>query len=182
MSRTTRIAALLITLTLVAAVPAITAHAEQSKGNSLLQLSGGFIHAQGAEIGTLNVDVGYGYFLTESWEVGLTQTFGYSWIDGAENQWVASTIPYFSYNIRGLSLNNRFQPFIGAFAGASYNSDDATGTIGPHVGFRSFVNDTTFIMLKYRYEWFFDKLSYDDIRDTQSDGNHVVTLGVGFVF
>ncbi|TKB10399.1 outer membrane beta-barrel protein [Desulforhopalus sp. IMCC35007] len=153
--------------------------AYQSKGDSSLQLGGGFFHAQGADVGTLNVDLGYGYFLTENWQLGLIQTLGYSFIEDGDDQWVASTIPYVNYNFR---TDESFQPFVGAFIGASYNEDDITGTMGPQVGFRSFVNDSTYIVVKYRYEWFFDELDYDDIEDNSSDGNHVVSLGVGFVF
>lgn len=158
---------------------AASAQAAQSKGDSTLQLGGGFFHAQGADVGTLNLDVGYGYFLTENWELGILQTLGYSFIDDADDLWSASTIPYVNYNFRA---SEPFQPFVGAFIGASYNKDDATGTIGPQLGFKSFVNDSTYILVKYRYEWFFNELNYNDIEDSSSDGNHVVSLGVGFVF
>ncbi len=158
---------------------AASVQAAQSKGDSALQLGGGFFHAQGADVGTLTIDVGYGYYLTENWELGILQTLGYAFIDDGDDQWSASTIPYVNYNFRA---SEPFQPFIGAFIGASYNEDDATGTIGPQLGFKSFVSDSTFIVVKYRYEWFFSELNYDDIEDNSSDGNHVVTLGVGFVF
>ena len=171
-----------IALAMVLVVVAGASHAAQSKGDSTLQLSGGFIHAQGADVGTLNLDLGYGYFVSERWEIGLLQTLGYSFIDGDDDLWVASTIPYFNYHFRGLSTNDAFQPFLGAFLGASYNEDDVTGTVGPQVGFKTFVSDGTFIMVKYRYEWFFEELSINEIEDTSSDGNHVVTLGLGFVF
>jgi hypothetical protein len=153
--------------------------AYQSKGDSSLQLGGGFIHSQGTDVGVLNVDVGYGYFLTENWQLGLIQTLGYSFIEDGEDQWGASTVPYVNYNFR---TKESFQPFVGAFIGASYNEDDITGTLGPQVGFRSFINDSTYIVVKYRYEWFFDELDYGDVEDNSSDGNHVVSLGVGFVF
>ncbi len=176
------VAAVLIVFTMLMAGFTVTSHAAQSQGDRTLHLSGGFIHAQGADSGTLNMDLGYGYFLRENWEVGLLQTLGYSFIDGAEDEWVASTIPYANYHFRGLSLDDTFQPFVGAFVGASYNEDDMTGTIGPQIGVKSFVNDSTFFTVRYRYEWFFEELAIDDIEDTSSDGNHVVTLGVGFVF
>ncbi|MDY0376553.1 MAG: hypothetical protein RBQ72_12615 [Desulfobacterium sp.] len=38
------------------------------------------------------------------------------------------------------------------------------------------------VVALYRYEWFFDELTINDIEDTSSDGNHVVTIGLGFVF
>lgn len=153
--------------------------AYQSKGDSTLQLGGGFFHAQGADVGTLNVDLAYGYFLTENWQLGVMQTLGYSFIEDGDDQWSASTIPYINYNFR---TQESFQPFVGAFIGASYNEDDITGTLGPQVGFKSFINDTTYILVRYRYEWFFDELEYNDIEDNSSDGNHVVSFGLGFIF
>ena len=151
----------------------------QSKGDSTVQLAGGFFHAQNTDVGTMNLDVGYGYFLTENWELGILQTVGYSFIDDGDDIWVASTIPYVNYNFR---TQESFQPFVGAFIGASYNKDDATGTMGPQLGFKSYVNDSTYIVAKYRYEWFFNELNYGEIEDNSSDGNHVISLGVGFNF
>ncbi|MDY0219949.1 MAG: hypothetical protein RBR67_02290 [Desulfobacterium sp.] len=159
-----------------------TIHAGQDQGDSSLAISGSFFHAQGADVGTLNLEVGYGYFLTQNWELGVQQSLGYSFIDDGDDQWVGSTIPYVNYNFQGLSANDGFVPFVGAFVGASYNDDDITGTMGPQLGFKSFINDSTFILVKYRYEWFFDELTINDIEDTSSDGNHVVTIGLGFVF
>ena len=156
-----------------------SAQAFQSKGDSALMLGGSFFKAQGADGGNLNLDVGYGYFLSENWEIGILQNVGYTIIKDDDDIWWASTIPYFNYNFR---VKEAFQPFLGAFIGASYNKDDATGTIGPQLGFRSFVTDSTYVVVKYRYEWFFDELDYDEIEDNSSSGNHVVTLGVGFVF
>lgn len=157
-------------------------YASQSSGDNTMQLSGSFTHAQGADSGVLNLDIAYGRLLTDSIELGLLQYLGYSFIDGGDDIWTASTIPYINYHFSGLSDSGNFLPFIGAFIGASYNDEDTTGTIGPQVGFKSFVNDSTFLLTKYRYEWFFDELTVNDIDDSSSDGNHVVTLGVGFIF
>ena len=160
---------------------AASVHAAQNDGDSSLQLGGSFFHAQGADVGTLNLEAAYGYFISKNWELGVIQTVGYSFIEDGDDQWVASTIPFFNYHFLGLTTDDVFQPFVGAFLGASYNEDDITGTLGPQIGFKSFVNDSTFITVKYRYEWFFEELALNDIEET-SDGNHVVTLGVGFVF
>ena len=161
---------------------AATVQAAQSSGDSALQFGGSFFHAQGADVGTLNLEAEYGYFSSKNWEFGLIQTLGYSFIEDGDDQWSASTIPFVNYHFLGLSTNDVFQPFIGAFIGASYNEDDMTGTLGPQIGFKSFINDSTFISVKYRYEWFFDDLALNNIEDNSSDGNHVVTVGVGFIF
>ncbi len=161
---------------------ATSLQAAQNTGDSSLQFGGGFFHAQGADVGTLNLEGTYGYFWRKNVEVGLTQSFGYSFIDDGEDEWVGSTIPFVNYHFLGLSTNDTFQPFIGAFIGASYNEDDMTGTLGPQIGFKSFISDTTFITVKYRYEWFFSDLALNTIEDNSSDGNHVITLGLGFTF
>ncbi len=162
--------------------PLGTAWAVQKAGDSDLKLAGSFFHARGADTGILALDVGYGYYVSENLEFGIVQTLGYSFIDDADDEWAASTIPFVNYYFRGLSTNDTFQPFIGAFIGASYNEDDTTGTIGPLLGFKSFINDSTYVGVTYRYEWFFDELTVSDINNTRSDGNHVTTLGVGFIF
>lgn len=157
-------------------------HAGQDKGDSSVTLSGGFFHTQGSDMSTFNLEAGYGYFLTQGWELGVQQSLGLTRNSGEKNEWIASTIPFINYNFQGLSTNDSFVPFLGAFIGASYNSNDITGTVGPQVGFKSFVNDRTFIMVKYRYEWFFDDITINDFKDQRSDGNHAVTIGLGFTF
>lgn len=161
---------------------AASLQAAQNSGDNSLQFGGGFFHAQGADVGTLNLEGTYGYFYRKNLELGVIQSFGYSFIDDGEDEWVASTIPFVNYYFLGLSTNDTFQPFIGAFLGASYNENDITGTLGPQIGFNSFINDSTFITLKYRYEWYFDDLALNSIEDNSSDGNHVITLGLGFIF
>ena len=174
--------AALIGFCMLFAGTAASVQAAQNAGDSSLQLGGNFSHAQGSDVGTLTVEGAWGHFFTKNWEVGVIQSLGYSFIDGADDEWIASTIPFFNYYFLGITENDTFQPFVGAFLGASYNDDDITGTLGPQVGFRSFVNDSTFITVKYRYEWFFDELAINNVEDGSSDGNHVITLGVGFVF
>ncbi len=172
----TAIGAFMMTMGMTASV-----QAAQSQGDSSLELGGSFFHAQDAEVGTLNLDFSYGYFTSDSLEFGLIQSLGYSIIDDADDEWIASTIPFVNYYFLGTS-DSAFQPFIGAFIGASYNEDDITGTLGPQIGFRSYITEKTYISVKYRYEWFFEELEIDEIEDESSDGNHVVTLGVGFLF
>jgi outer membrane protein W len=182
MNKKYRIATAIIGFSMLAVGSAGTAYAAQSSGDSTLQLGGGFFHSQGADVGTLNLEAAYGYFTSKNLEFGLLQSVGYSFIEDGEDQWSASTIPFVNYHFLGLSDNDVFQPFIGAFIGASYNEDDITGTLGPQIGFKSFINDSTFITVKYRYEWFFSDLALNTIEDNSSDGNHVVTVGVGFLF
>lgn len=164
-------------------IPSLVAntYGAQSAGDNEIQISGGFFHTQGADVGTATVDIAYGYHLTNTWEIGVAQTFNYNFIDDADDTWTASTIPFVNYHLRGLSLNDNFQPFLGAFLGLIYNDDDVTGTVGPAAGFKVFLNEKTFLVTRYRYEWFFDEIELGDVTDT-SHGNHVVTIGLGFLW
>ena len=175
----TRFATMLAISSLVAIAPS---QAAQVAGDNEVQLSGGFFHASGSDTGTMTADVSYGKFLTDRWELGLRQTLGYSFIDDADNQWNASTIPFVNYHFRGLSPDDRFQPFLGAFIGAAYNENDTTFTTGPNLGFKYFLDDQTFIVTRYRYEWFANDLDIGELRDNSSDGNHVITVGFGYVW
>jgi hypothetical protein len=151
----------------------------QKEGDSEIQVSGSFFNAQGSGTGTLAAEASYGYYITQALEIGLTQGFGVSFVKGASNPWTGRTIPFVQYYF--LSTHN-FQPFIGGFIGAVYNSDDFTGTIGPAGGFRYFVNDSTFLLARYRYEWFFTDINFGAVFDDTTRGNHVVTIGLGFVW
>ncbi|MFZ5907064.1 MAG: hypothetical protein ACOYVJ_06595 [Nitrospirota bacterium] len=153
----------------------------QTAGDNAIQLSGGFFHAQDTDIGTVTLDVLYGYHLTGNWEIGARQILTYDFIDDADDTWLASTSPFVQYNFRGISQNDSIQPFLGAFIGVVYNDDDVTGTMGPNVGFKAFLNEKTYLATSYRYEWFFDDIEWGDATET-SHGNHVVTMGLGFLW
>lgn len=155
--------------------------ASQSAGSSEIQVSGSFQHASGSKVGALSGDFSYGYFVSPAWQLGLRQTLSYNFIDDAKDTWLASTAPFVNYHFRGFSANESFQPFLGAFLGAAYNDKRGSGMIGPHVGLKTFMNDKTFLLTQYRYEWFWNKMKFGDMTDT-TRGNNVVTIGVGFLF
>ena len=75
--------------------PAIAAPTD---GASELQLSAGFFHAQGSDSGNLNLDLGYGYYLTPGWQIGIRQGLNYNFIDDSRDFWLASTTPFFNYH------------------------------------------------------------------------------------
>lgn len=71
-------------------------------------------------------------------------------------------------------------PYLGIFGGVVWNDRDVTGTMGPAAGVKLFVSDQTFVNIGYRYEWFFN--SFEAARDNRTHGNHVVNIGLGFVW
>ena len=158
---------------------ATTAYAVQEEGSKDIEFTGGFTHASGADIGTVNADVAYGYYIRPRISLGVRQTLSYSFIDNASDTWIASTIPFVEYNFQ--TKNDMFRPFVGAFVGAAYNDDDVTGTIGPTVGFKYYLNDSTAVVARYRYEWFFNDLTINDVTDS-ADANNVVTVGMSYTW
>jgi hypothetical protein len=148
--------------------------------NELL-LSGGFFHGQDSDFSNVNLDLSWGrYFSNPAFQLGILQALNWSIIENAEDPWAATTAPFFHYHFLGLGENNNVVPFLGAFLGAVWNDDDATGTVGPDAGLKFFVTDSTFIQTKYRYEWFFNDFEATD--DEADEGNHVVSLGIGYVW
>lgn len=172
-----------ISLALIAVFVGQPVSAEGFKaGDRMLQGSLGFFHAQDSDQGTLSIDITYSKFVTNVWELGLSQGVGVAFIDDADDIWSGSTIGLANYHFRP---GNNISPFVGAFIGASYNDDDSTGTIGPNLGVKALIGDNAFVLARYRYEWFFDELDLsdiDEIDDNRSDGNHVVTVGLGYRF
>lgn len=157
-------------------------HAAQKRGDNEFQASGAFFHAQGADSGTIAADVSYGKFMTKHWEVGIRQGFSYSFLDKSNDVWIATTIPFINYHLLDFSRDGSFQPFVGAFIGASWNENDATGTMGPNAGFKHYIGKQTFLVIRYRYEWFFSNFDVGDAAGNESDGNHVGTIGLGYVW
>lgn len=171
---------LLVTASFAAALALSTgASAFQDQGDKEIEFTGGFSHASGSDVGTVNADVSLGYYFAPRFNVGIRQTLNYNFIDDASDTWTASTIPFVNYNFE--TANPNFRPFIGAFVGAAYNEDDTTGTAGPALGFKYFLSDNTALVARYRYEWYFDELSFEDAADT-ADGNHIVTVGMSFLW
>ncbi|HWO42586.1 MAG TPA: outer membrane beta-barrel protein [Candidatus Eisenbacteria bacterium] len=157
--------------------PATTVQAGPVAGDHEVEASAGFFHAQGSDIGSLNAEVHYGYYLSPGWQLGLRQALNYNFVEDATDQWAASTTPFLAYNFR---LTDTVLPHLGAFIGAVWNDRDITGTLGPQVGIKFFFSPQTYIGLRYRYEWFFNKL--ERVEDNADNGNHVFNIGLGFVW
>ena len=146
-------------------------------GDNEIEAAAGFFHAQGSDSGSFNVDVQYGRYLTPGWEIGIRQALNYNFIDDGRDAWVATTTPFLAYNFH---FNDYVIPFLGVAAGAAYNDNDITGTLSPNAGVKIFLSDQTYLGLRYRYEWYFNRLNRVD--DNADSGNHVGTIGIGFVW
>jgi len=154
-----------------------SANAAAGAGASELLAAGGFTHRQGSDVGNLNADLSYGYYLSPGWQLGLRQAINYDFVDDGRDFWLATTAPFINYNFR---LTEIIVPYLGAFIGAAYNDRDGTGIVGPQGGFKFFVHNNAFLHLGYRYEVLWDRV--DDINNNSSHGNHVGNIGVGFTW
>jgi hypothetical protein len=144
-------------------------------GDSEVQISGGLLIRK-APIAIISMRI----LITDTspgWEVGFRQAVNYSFIHHGSDAWQATTTPFLHYNF---SVTNVLVPYLGIFGGVVWNDRDVTGTMGPAAGVKLFVSDQTFVNIGYRYEWFFN--SFEAARDKRTHGNHVVNIGLGFVW
>jgi Outer membrane protein beta-barrel domain len=158
-------------------MPSTRAFAGPVANDSEIELSGGLFHSEGSDTGALNAEVSYGYFLSPGWQLGLRQALNYNFIEDQRDEWTATTAPFLAYHFR---LTDAVLPHVGGFIGAAWNDRDITGTLGPQVGIKFFFSPQTYVGLRYRYEWFFNK--FERINNNSDNGNHVFNIGLGFVW
>jgi hypothetical protein len=158
-------------------VSAPTAYAGPVANDHEVELSGGLVHSEGTDTGNLNLDLSYGYYLSPGWQFGIRQALNYNFIEDQRDEWTATTSPFLAYHFR---LSDTVLPHLGGFIGAVWNDRDITGTIGPQVGVKFFFSPQTYVGLRYRYEWFWNK--FERINNNSDDGNHVFNIGLGFVW
>lgn len=162
---------------IMAMVLASTCYALPREGTQELLVSGGLNRTIGTGTGNFNGDLSYGWFMDQAVEAGIRQQFSYTFADDASDVWRATTAPFLDYHFNTWGKDNNILPFVGGFAGAVWNDDDFTGTVGPEAGIKAYLNEDTFILLRYQYQWFFDEL--DEVNDTL-DSVHVMNVGLGF--
>jgi hypothetical protein len=179
---TTR-AVLWIGAAILSSAAAPLAVAQSAAGDQELQITAGIFMAEGdAATGTVSGEVSYGYFLGPRAEVGARQLFSYSRNDPIEDVWTGSTTIFINYHPWMEQPGRKLQPFIGAFAGAGYSDVDITGTAGPAGGLKYFFSERLFFAAQYRFEYYFDSLDAGEETANFNDGNHVFTLGMGFLW
>ncbi len=169
---------------LAVAVGSLTsAYAQPKSNDNEILLSASLFRPLNSGAGSFNADGVYSYhFDNPAWELGLRQSFTYFFSDEQSDVWNAVTAPLLRYNILtdsifGIHRREEFVPFIGGLIGAVWNDSEITGTTGPEAGLRWYARESTFLLVSYRYEWFFESL---DNSDNSQSANHVLALGIGF--
>lgn len=161
----------------------LVAKGAQAEGDKEFQISGGFFQNQGdASTGAATGLASLGYYISPNWQIGVQQLGSYSLNDDIEDVWTGSTTAFVNHYFWVDKDEGRLQPFLGVFAGLAYSDVDLTGTAGPALGVRYFVNDTTFLVTQYRYEFYFGELDAGDETDDFTDGTHTLTVGFGVIW
>ena len=65
-----------------------SANAAAGGGASEILAAGGFNHTNGADDGSLNVDLSYGYYLSPGWQLGFRQAINYTFVDDRRDFWL----------------------------------------------------------------------------------------------
>jgi hypothetical protein len=116
-----------------------------------------------------------GYFFTDEWEAFFRQDVIFNDVAGSDDNWIGDSRIGANYNFD----MGRWWPFVGAQIGYVYGDVvDDTWVAGPSGGVRYFVNDTTYILGRVEYEFFFDDT--DEAEEALDDGRFIYTVGIGF--
>ena len=146
------------------------------KGDNIFNLTGNGVSDDSFGNSSFGVELSLGHFYSDNLAGEIRQGFNFIDLPGGDG-WSAST--------RGaLDLylgTETICPLIGANFGYVYgNTVKDTFIIGPEVGLKWFVNDTTYISGLMEYQFFFTKS--DNVDDVFTDGRFVYSLGIGFKF
>ena len=147
--------------------------AQPEAGNWELSLAGRGSNDDNFDDGAFLIGAKVGYFFTKELEVFLRQDVDVIFEDGG--QWGMFT---------GIGVDYHFdldawQPYVGAMVGYFYGDADITddtGVIGPELGLKYFVNNTTFIYGEIAWVLFFD----EDESGDEDDSRYTYAVGVGF--
>jgi hypothetical protein len=144
-----------------------------SQGDKVLSLNGTGLSDDEFDNSTFSVSGSFSYFFTDRIEGAIRQMIGFT-NAGHGSDWNGSTRVAVDYNFD----MGRVWPFVGASVGYMYGDPvHDTGVIGPEVGLRVFVNQTTFILGSIEWDFFFDT---GDNNDSSDDSVFIYTVGIGF--
>ncbi len=148
--------------------------AQYRAGNQELTLSGSGASDKDFDTTNLSFDVGYGYFIDQSWEGLIRQTLNVTDQPG-ENAYNATTRIGIDYNF---NMQN-WRPFLGATVGYIYGDGVEESFIaGPEGGVKAFLSENTFVIAAIGYDFIFDDA--DEADDAFDDGVFNYRLGLGY--
>jgi hypothetical protein len=161
-----------IALVGVFALPAVS-EAQFTFGDRTFTLGAGGTSDRKFSTNSYSIDAAVGYFWLENVEASLRQNLTRADAgSGAGSLWQASTRAALDWHF----ILGNFLPYVGAQAGILYGDPRTNFVIGPEVGLKYFVNQTTFINALAEYQY----LTRTD--DDFKSGRWQYTVGIGYRF
>lgn len=124
----------------------------------------------------LALNVSYGKFMDQNLEWVIKQEITFNDVAGASD-FNGSTRGGVDYHFG----SGPMVPLVGITVGYIYGDNiDEQFTLGPDVGVKYFVNDTTFVYGLIEYEILFDDA--EEVDEVYDDGRFIYGVGLGFTF
>ncbi|MFV0476770.1 MAG: hypothetical protein ACK5ME_02915 [Parahaliea sp.] len=162
---------------LSAALLAPIALAQPSQGDREFSLSGTGSSDKDFDNSSFGVSGDLGWYTSDRIVWGIRQSASVADVEGDNDFWSGSTRGYLNYQFG----ENKARPFIGANLGAVYGDGvEETGFAGLEFGLKYYVLDSTYILGRAEYQFFFD--SGNEAEDAFDDGAWAYTFGIGFNF
>jgi hypothetical protein len=164
---------------LAAAVPGITLAGPES-GEREFTLSGTGTSDKDFDNSSFGFSGDYGWFTSNQSVWGIRQSVNFADVKGegiSDDFWAGSTRGYYDYHFG----SGNARPFVGASLGAVYGDGvNESGFAGLELGLKYYVLESTFILARAEYQFFFD--SGNSAEDNFDDGAWQYVFGVGFNF
>ena len=149
-----------------------------SEGSHEFQLSGTGTSDRGLDNGGFGVTGSYGWYLSRDLQLGIRQSVNWVSVERADDRLNGTTRGFADYHF---NVTDRFRPFVGASVGVIYGDGvKETGIIGPEIGVKYYLNQSTFVVGQMEYQYLFD--DGDEIDNNFDNGAFAYTLGLGLNF
>ena len=171
---------------LVGLAAAGSASAGPAPGEGTLLVDSGYAMPRQPSADSITRTATLGYQASTQFDLGVQQVVNYAGMADAETlwdhneAWQGRTAGFANLDL--LETGFGLVPFVGAFAGLDYDQENASAFMGPHAGFSQYLDETTFLRVRYRYEWSSEDDDGKDLAADAEQGEHVVSIGLGVTF
>ena len=170
----------LLAASLMAAIVPGLSYAGPESGENEFTLSGTGVSDKDFDNSSFGLSGDSGWLPSDRSVWGIRQSINYADVDGGglgDDFWNGSTRGYYDYHFG----SGAARPFVGASLGAVYGDGvKDTGIAGLELGLKYYVLESTFILARAEYQFFFD--SSDSAEDNFDDGAWQYVFGIGFNF
>jgi hypothetical protein len=148
------------------------------EGAQEITLSGTGSNKNDFDAGNFGISGSYGYYFSPAFEGGVRQSVNWSGAENSDDSVNGSTRLFADYHF---NTTGKFKPFVGVSLGLTYGDGvPDTGFGGPEIGFKYYVNSTTFLLVQTEYQFYFN--DGDSASNNFDDGAFAHTIGLGFIF